>query len=51
LQGEYRIVSLFTRTGQITTSDDVKFDNPLNPANGTTYNPGYPFLAAEQGGR
>jgi prepilin-type N-terminal cleavage/methylation domain-containing protein len=51
LQGEYRIVSLFTRTGQITTSDDVQFDNPVNPANGSTYNPGYPFLGAEQGGR
>jgi prepilin-type N-terminal cleavage/methylation domain-containing protein len=51
LQGEYRIVSLFTRTGQITTSDDVQFDNPVQPANGTTYNPGYPFLAAEQGAR
>jgi hypothetical protein len=51
LQGEYRIVSLFTRTGQITTSDNMQFDNPVSPANGSTYNPGYPFLAAEQGGR
>jgi prepilin-type N-terminal cleavage/methylation domain-containing protein len=51
LHGEYRIVSLFTRTGQITTSDDVQFDNPVNPANGSTYNPGYPFLGAEQGAR
>ncbi len=51
LQGEYRIVTLFTRTGQITTGDDVQFDNPISPANGTTYNPGYPFLGAEQGGR
>jgi hypothetical protein len=49
LQGEYRIVSLFTRTGQITSSDDVQFDNPVNPSNGTTYNPLYPFLAIEQG--
>ncbi len=51
LQGEYRIVTLFTHTGQITTSDDVQFDNPLTPANGTTYNPGYPFLPVERGGR
>jgi prepilin-type N-terminal cleavage/methylation domain-containing protein len=50
LQGEYRIVTLFTRTGQITTGDDVQFDNPANPANGTIYNSGFPFLAAEQGG-
>ncbi len=47
LQGEYRIVTLFTRTGQITTDDDVQFDNPLNPANGT-YNPGFPFLAGRR---
>ena len=51
LQGEYRIVSLFTRTGQITSNDNVQFDNPVNPSNGTTYNPGYPFLATEQGTR
>jgi prepilin-type N-terminal cleavage/methylation domain-containing protein len=51
LQGEYRIVTLFTRTGQITSNDNVEFDNPVNPANGTTYNPGYPFLPTEQGTR
>jgi prepilin-type N-terminal cleavage/methylation domain-containing protein len=51
LQGEYRIVSLFTRTGQITTNDNVQFDNPLSPFNGSTYNPLYPFLASEQGRR
>jgi hypothetical protein len=48
LQGEYRIVSLFTRTGQVTGDDHVQFDNPVSPINGT-YNPGYPFLAIEQG--
>jgi prepilin-type N-terminal cleavage/methylation domain-containing protein len=51
LKGEYRIVTLFTRSGQITTSDDVQFDNPMNPANGSTYNPGFTFLGVEQGGR
>jgi prepilin-type N-terminal cleavage/methylation domain-containing protein len=49
LQGEYRIVTLFTRTGQVTSNDNVQFDNPLSPANGSKYNPGYPFLATEQG--
>ena len=49
LQGEYRIVTLFTRTGQVASNDNPQFDNPLSPANGTTYNPGYPFLATEQG--
>jgi len=28
LKGEYRLVTLFARTGQITTADDVQFDNP-----------------------
>ncbi len=49
LKGEYRIVTLFTRTGQVTTNDNVEFDNPANPLNGTTYNPNFPFLATEQG--
>jgi prepilin-type N-terminal cleavage/methylation domain-containing protein len=49
LQGEYRLISLFSRTGQITTADNVPFDNPNNPANGVGYNPNYPFLAAQQG--
>jgi prepilin-type N-terminal cleavage/methylation domain-containing protein len=48
LQGEYRIVTLFTRTGRITSDDNVQFDNPLNPANGSTYNPIYPFLSARR---
>lgn len=48
LQGEYRIVTLFTRTGQITTDDNVQFDNPMNPANGSTYNPIYPFLSTRR---
>jgi prepilin-type N-terminal cleavage/methylation domain-containing protein len=51
LQGESRIVTLFTRTGQVTTTESPQFDNPLNPANGTLYNPLYPFLATEQGSK
>ena len=49
LKGEYRIVTLFTRTGQIISNDNVQFDNPANPANGKTYNPLYPFLPTQQG--
>jgi prepilin-type N-terminal cleavage/methylation domain-containing protein len=50
IKGEYRLVTLFTRTGQITTNESVPFDNPSSPANATTgYNPSYPFLAAQQG--
>jgi prepilin-type N-terminal cleavage/methylation domain-containing protein len=48
LGGEYRIVTLFTRTGLVTTDDDVQFDNPMNPANGATYNPGFPFLSVRR---
>ncbi len=44
-------MTLFTRTGQITSNDNVQFDNPVNPANGRCYNPGYPFLPTEQGNR
>jgi prepilin-type N-terminal cleavage/methylation domain-containing protein len=55
LKGEYRLITLFTRTGQVTTSDNVTFDNPANPANQTTkppiYNPYYPFIPGQQGVR
>ena len=51
LQGEYRVVTFFTRTGQVTTDENVAFDNPANPANGSAYNPAYPFLPVRQGGR
>ncbi len=50
LQGEYRVVSMFTHTGQITNNDNVQFDNPSNPASGT-FNASYPFLPAQQGNR
>jgi prepilin-type N-terminal cleavage/methylation domain-containing protein len=53
LKGEYRLITLFTRTGQVTTSDNVTFDNPKNPANQNTkppiYNPYYPFIPAQRG--
>ena len=51
LKGEYAIVTLVTRTGRISTSDNAQFDNPVNPASGTAYNPAYPFLPVEQGRR
>jgi prepilin-type N-terminal cleavage/methylation domain-containing protein len=47
LQGEYRVVTLFSRTGLIMNDDNVQFDNPLNPANGASYNTNFPFLAAQ----
>ncbi len=44
-------MTLFTRTGQIVTNDNVEFDNPVNPTNGTLYNPSFPFLPTEQGSK
>lgn len=49
IKGEYRLVSFFSRTGQITTNGDVFFDNPANPQNGTSYNPNIPYLEVQQG--
>ncbi len=49
LKGEYRLVTLFTRTGLITTNEDVPFDTVnVGTAN---YNPSVPFLQAQQGVR
>jgi prepilin-type N-terminal cleavage/methylation domain-containing protein len=59
LKGEYRLLTLFARTGQITTDETMAFDPNAPPpptnavsdiANGT-YNPNYPFLEAQQGAR
>ena len=50
LKGEYRLVTLFTRTGQLTTNEDVPFDNPANISGGT-FNTSVPFLQAQQGVR
>jgi hypothetical protein len=49
LKGEYRLVTLFSRTGQISTNDTVPFDNPVTPLNGSTYNTNLPYTAAQQG--
>jgi hypothetical protein len=49
LKGEYRLVTLFARTGQVTTNENPTFDSPSAPANGSSYNANLPFLAAQQG--
>ena len=49
LKGEYRLVTLFARTGNITTNENPPFDNPSAPTTGSTYNPNLPFMAAQQG--
>lgn len=42
-------MTLFTRTGLITTNANVPFDNPSAPANNSSYNANYPFAPAQQG--
>jgi len=50
LKGEYRLVTLFTRTGQLVTNDNVPFDNPVNAQlQNRPYNANLPFLEAQQG--
>jgi hypothetical protein len=50
IKGEYRLVTLFTRTGQITNNDNVPFDNPyVAQQNNVPYNVNLPFLQAQQG--
>jgi len=48
IKGEYRLVTVFTRNGQVVTNDNVPFDNPAAPRSGT-YNASLPFLEAQQG--
>ena len=50
IKGEYRLVTLFTRTGQITTNEEVPFDN-TSKISGGTFVTGVPFLQAQQGVR
>lgn len=49
IKGEYWLVTLFTRTGQVTTNANPTFDNPAAPTTGKNYNPSVPFLAAQAG--
>jgi prepilin-type N-terminal cleavage/methylation domain-containing protein len=49
LKGEYRLVTLFARTGQVTTNENPPFDNPAAPSLGKSYSPDLPFQAAQQG--
>jgi prepilin-type N-terminal cleavage/methylation domain-containing protein len=50
IKGEYRLITLFSRTGQITTLDNVPFDSTGKISLGT-YNVNIPFLQARQGAR
>jgi hypothetical protein len=50
LGGEYRLLTLFVRTGQITGNETMGFDNPAEAvANKRGYNQNLPFVGAGQG--
>ncbi len=55
LKGENRLVTLFTRTGHVTTNENPPFDKPVVATTGTSsapapaYNPNLPFQGAQQG--
>ena len=49
IKGEYHLITLFARTGQVTTNANPTFDKPSTPTTGKTYNPSLPFLPAQQG--
>ena len=49
LKGEYSLVTVYSRTGQILVNSPPRFDNPANPVNGSSYNLNLPFLDAQQG--
>jgi len=52
IKGEYRLVTLFTRTGQILTNEMVPFDSPaLAAQQKRAYNYNLPFIQAQQGVR
>jgi hypothetical protein len=47
IKGEYRLVTLFTRTGQITTNDTVPFTSIVNGV--SQYNVNAPYVEAQRG--
>ena len=49
LKGEFRLVTVFARTGLITTNENPPFDTPATGPTGPSYNPNVPFLQAQQG--
>jgi hypothetical protein len=49
LSGQLRLMTLFTRTGLLTTNSPMRFDDPAAPADGVSYNPNLPFLETQQG--
>ena len=50
LKGEYRLITLNARTGQISTDEDMGFDPNLSTdISAGTYNANYPFLETQLG--
>ena len=52
IKGEYRLVTLFTRNGTLTTNEEVPFDSPSQAVlQKRAYNVNSPFIQAQQGVR
>ncbi len=52
INGEYRLVTLFSRTGQVTTNDNVTFDSLISAlAQNRSFNVNLPYVLAQQGVR
>jgi prepilin-type N-terminal cleavage/methylation domain-containing protein len=49
IEGTYGLLTLFTRTGLVTSNLNMPFDNPAAPADGVSYNPNLPFLGSQAG--
>ncbi len=50
IKGEYRLVTIFNRTGQVSTNDTVPFDSPtLAATQNRAYNTSLPYTGAQQG--
>jgi prepilin-type N-terminal cleavage/methylation domain-containing protein len=49
IKGEYRLVSVFARTGRISTNKNMAFDQLPASSSAAGYDPNRPFVAAQQG--
>jgi prepilin-type N-terminal cleavage/methylation domain-containing protein len=49
LRGPNTLVTIFTRSGNVSTNENPPFDNPTTPANGSTYSADFSFREAQQG--
>lgn len=51
IKGEWALLTLFTRTGQVVSVESPPFDNPLAVTKNRPFNVNIPFIASQQGVR